>query len=275
MIKFNKLILKTLAFSSVLTPFALVSCIESDYTKNKLKIPQGFKYIPKDYNSAEAKTSEILESILNQQFKNNDVAKTNFLKSQEDTKKLLSEFKELSKTYKFEKSNENAEKLRSFYSQNWLFLLKNIDNFQWKYTNWWTFPSIGEARHSETFLEKISSQIIPDNYRFINNYWESLTVGDESPESPDDVFYLKKDKMIVRVFITRNKKSVKKLIFDKFILFPRARNERIAVKLISDSVHNAIIHGNQDGYDTFENDVIKNYSYPALGLLLTKENDEN
>lgn len=248
-------------------PILTVSCASYDYSKLKSKRPSGFDYVPKIIDESQVKTDKIIESILNQQFKNDQVGKTEFLKSQENNELLLQELATISKEYSHPMKQETIAKLNDFYTKNWMFLLKNIDKLTWKYTKWWSLEPKGNAKHSESFIENIADKETQSDFKFTNNYLEKLEVGDESKESPNDVFYLKKDKLIIRMFITRQN-SAKKVIFDKFIYFPGARNSNIAIKLISDIVHNAIIHHNQEGYNSFERDLVVNYGYPALGVLI-------
>lgn len=255
------------------TPILTVSCASYDYSKLKSKRPSGFDYVPKIIDQSQIKTDKIIESILNQQFKNDEVGKTEFIKSQENNELLLQELAAISKEYSRPMKQETIAKFNDFYTKNWMFLLRNIDKLTWKYTNWWTLEPKGNAKHSESFIENLDNKEIQNDFKFTNNYLDKLEVGDESRESPDDVFYLKKDKLIIRMFITRQQ-GTKKVIFDKFIYFPWARNNNIAIKLISDIVHNAIIHHNQEGYNSFEHDLVVNYGLPELGVLILGDKNE-
>ncbi|BAP39367.1 aromatic motif membrane protein [Metamycoplasma canadense] len=282
--KINKFILLSSPIITPLLTISLVSCIESNQNVLEAEIPGGFKFIPSTYDPKETKTANYIEFLLKKQFRNNEVEKAKFLKNQQDEKKLFEEIKKISEDYKnnkldFELSKKFINDIKNFYSKNWLFMLKNIEKFNWQHLEWWKFEPTENAKHSDEFLNKLSELSNADDYFFYTNYWDELKEGDESAESPNDVFYLKKDKMIIRILISKNKEGNKSLFFDKIILFPKARNNKIVIKLISDTVHNAIIHGFQAGYNTFEKDIFKNFGHPALGLLLVKEiegeNNEN
>ncbi|VEU61020.1 Uncharacterised protein [Mycoplasmopsis bovigenitalium] len=271
--KLNNLLTKLSLPLIISTPILTVSCASYDYSKLKSERPSGFDYVPKIIDQSQIKTDKIIESILNQQFKNDEVGKTEFIKSQENNELLLQELAAISKEYSRSMKQETIAKFNDFYTKNWMFLLKNIDKLTWKYTNWWTLEPKGNAKHSESFIENLDNKEIQNDFKFTNNYLDKLEVGDESRESPDDVFYLKKDKLIIRMFITRQQ-GTKKVIFDKFIYFPWARNNNIAIKLISDIVHNAIIHHNQEGYNSFEHDLVVNYGLPELGVLILGDKNE-
>ncbi|MGX9394884.1 aromatic motif membrane protein [Mycoplasma sp. 1781] len=273
--KINKIILSTSFISVLPLSYGLVSCINNEpSTQLRNNIPKGFEYIPNIENPDEVRTNLLIKQLIDLRFKGDEVAKTNFLESQKDEKKLFDEAKKITKKFTDENNEENIKKLRDFYSKNWLFVIKNIKRFTWTFLDWWKFPDFGQVKHSDEFIASLKNhaeKFEPNDANFIDNNWDQLREGDESPESKDDIFYLKKNKFLLRILISKNKSDKSFLTFDRMIYFPKSISSKISIKLVSDAVHNAIIHHNKRGFDAFENVVVKNYNFPALGLLILKD----
>ncbi|MBN4084316.1 aromatic motif membrane protein [Mycoplasma sp. CSL10166] len=251
--------------------FSLASCINiSESSKLKSNIPTGFEFVPNTLNPHEVSTNEIIENLVNLRFRDDEIGKVNFLNSQKKENELFNQFDELSKSYLEFKTEEGLNKLRNFYTNNWLFIIKNIDKFSWTYSSWWTFPEIETAKHTEEFFSRLKKQSRPDGLKFFDNYWDQLKEGDESFESPNDVYYLRKGRILIRVLISKNNEENKILTFDKIVYFSRSRTQNISIKLVSDAYHNGIIHRQQQGFDSFEKEVIDNFGFPALGALVYK-----
>ncbi|PYF43714.1 aromatic motif membrane protein [Metamycoplasma alkalescens] len=277
--KIKKLILIPSLLINTLITSTLVSCInttESSELRNK--IPTGFEVNPITKNNDEIRTKEILNKLLKLTFKEDKIKKTNFLNSQNNDEILLSNLKELSKKLiESIKNGDSVEKLIDFYSQNWFFVLKNIDKLKWKFLEWWKFDEYidqtnkkNNAKHSKEFLDKLERLSNPNDHIFINNYFDDLIEGGESAHYKDKyVYYLKKDKLIIRLLISKNNEN--EVTFDRIIFFPRSLNNKIIVKLISDAIHNGILHHNQQAYNDFEKAIIGNYNEPGLGVLVTNE----
>ncbi|WP_060823384.1 aromatic motif membrane protein [Mycoplasmopsis arginini] len=271
--KIRKLILSSSLIMTLPIGMSLVSCINNEGNENlKNKIPKDLDYVPNIENPLEQKTNKLIENLININFKQDNVEKVNFLNSQKDEETLLNKAKELSNNYLNNKNEENLKLLNDFYSNNWLFVIKNIKKFNWTFLKWWTFPDLGQVKHSAEFFRQLDKQDEPDDLIFFDNNWDQLKEGDESPESPNYVFYFKKDKMLLRILIPKNKDKEGKrtLKFDRIIYFAKSRTNKVSIKLISDVVHNAIIHHNQQGYDSFEKEVIDNFGFASLGTLIIK-----
>ncbi|WP_427867276.1 aromatic motif membrane protein [Mycoplasmopsis arginini] len=269
--KIRKLILSSSLIMTLPIGMSLVSCINNEGNENlKNKIPKDLDYVPNIENPLELKTNKLIENLIDIKFKQDNVEKVNFLNSQKDEETLLNKAKELSNNYLNNKNEENLKLLNDFYSNNWLFVIKNIRKFNWTFLKWWTFPDLGQVKHSDEFFTQLEKQAEPDDLIFFDNNWDQLKEGDESPESPDDIFYFKKDKMLLRILISKNKEGKRTLKFDRIIYFAKSRTNKVSIKLISDAVHNAIIHHNQQGYDAFEKEVIDNFGFASLGTLIIK-----
>ncbi|MCU4706625.1 aromatic motif membrane protein [Mycoplasma sp. CSL7503-lung] len=269
--KINKIFLKLSLLGVSTTLFSVVSCINSsENSQLKNKIPTGFEFVPNNLNPQEIATNEIIDNLVNLRFRDDEVGKVNFLNSQKNEEELFNQFSELSRKYLEFKTDEGLNLLRSFYTNNWLFVIKNIEKFSWTYSNWWTFPELETAKHTEEFFARLDKQSRPDNLKFFDNYWDQLREGDESFESPNDVYYLRKGRILIRVLISKNNDENKVLTFDKIAYFSRSRTQNISIKLVSDAYHNGIVHRQQQGFDSFEKEVIDNFGFPALGALVYK-----
>ncbi|QJR44201.1 aromatic motif membrane protein [Mycoplasma miroungirhinis] len=266
----NKWFLALTIATTIPAGFSLIACSTTENNNNlQNNIPKEFDFIPALQSNQEINTNSIINKLINIVFKNNEVKKTQFLETQKQKEQLTNKLKELSIEFN---ETQNTDKLNDFYTQNWLFIIKNIDKLQWTFTNWWIFPEFENAKYSQQFLEKIADADNPENLKFDNNNWNQLQEGDESRESSDDVFYLRKDNFLIRIYISREGDN--KVIFKNIIYFFKSRTKNISIKLISDSVHNALIHKQQIGFDSFENDVVSDYGFGSLGVLLWKENNE-
>ncbi|AZZ65368.1 hypothetical protein DMC14_000985 [Metamycoplasma phocicerebrale] len=265
--KNKNLLLFSTAISILPTALLSISCINDSLNKN-LKRPDGFEVINNLDNPEKEKTDKIINNLLNINFRKNEFKKIEFIKSQNQEEKLKKEIKDISQKYKKNSTEENLKLLFSFYSKNWLFILKNIKNFEWSFLEWWKFPETAEAKHSQEFINKLNDLDEPKNVAFLNNNLDQLKEGDESSHSKNGIFYLKKEKFIFRFIINSNGKGIN---FDKIIYFNKSRTKKISIRLISNIIHNGLIHKNQQGYDDFEKNIINNYSYPSIGFLLAKD----
>ncbi|MCE6115310.1 aromatic motif membrane protein [Mycoplasmopsis agalactiae] len=283
----------------VIMPVAVsaVSCIKTSNlstSSNLLQhIPKEYDIIPQVLSNKEVVTENIIKSLLSLTFEDDIVKKNEYVKSQEDEKRLFSEIKELSEKVPYfvrkgknqkpghdhlEMVKNHKEELNNFYSKNWLFMLKNIDKFAVRPFEVWTLEKTDNAEHSSEFLNKSKDQNPGiDSFSFVNKNLDSLIQGGESAHTPGKkVMYIKKDKLIIRVVISKDSQYPFKI--DKFIHFSLySRDNKISMKFISDIIHSAIYHKDPKGYESFEEDLVKkNYNYPFLSTLTLKEggNDE-
>ncbi|QSB07685.1 hypothetical protein JS510_01005 [Mycoplasma tauri] len=275
MSKRNKIIISSSLIIPILPlTFSMASCIRTEKNLIKAPMPKGFEFVPYSVNKKQVITDKLINNILEKQFKLDEASKVNFLNSQKNEEALFNEFYQLTEMYiSSGGKSENLENLNIFYSKNWLFVLKNITQFEWRHIDYWSFEPKEKTKHSDEFIEKIKWMEHPRKQIFLDNYFDELYEGEESRESNQDVFYLKKGKMVIRILISRNN-GVSQLTFDKIIHFTKARSNKISIRLISSAVHNGIIHEQQAGYDVFEKDIITNFGYPSLGVLLVKEKNE-
>ncbi len=279
--------------STIPIAISSVSCIKtSDLNVSSalsLHIPKQFDIIPQVTSKKDKVTENIIKSLLTLTFEDDIVRKNEYIKSQEDEEKLFNEVKELSKKIPlfvkktnndkpgkdhFDIVEKHYEELNNFYSKNWLFMLKNIDKFVIRPFKVWTLKPSGNAKHTDSFLSTSESQNPGlDGFSFFNKNLDSLVQGSESAHTPGQkVMYIKKDKLIIRVIISKDDKNPFKI--DKFIHFSlHLKDTKISIKLISDIIHSGIYHKDQNGFISFEKDLVEsNYSYPFISTLTLGEN---
>nr|VZR98666.1 hypothetical protein MF5295_00880 [Mycoplasma feriruminatoris] len=218
-----------------------------------------------------SQTKEMINVLLGTSFKNNLAELDKFSKSQTEeksTKELFKKAKELTKTYKNKQDQTNLKNLFDFYSTNWLFLINNISKFEYKPLDFWKLEP--ENKHSQTFLDKTKKENLPkNNFKFQDNYFNKYTLGEESKHGSNNVYYLRKDKLIFRLLVSKNDTKV---IIDKIILFNESEHNTISLDLISNILH-AIIH-KDEVHATFEKEIVGEYNLPLLGIFVLGENNE-
>ncbi|TPE57573.1 hypothetical protein FJO69_01415 [[Mycoplasma] falconis] len=285
----NKFIKFSLIASSI-TP-AIASCLISctNYgERDKLKdlIPTDRNVIQQVGDKEQKHTNAIIDQLLNFVFKNNKARLTTYLNQQNDSeyqKEIKAKFIAIAKEFNNENIKNNFEakenivnKYYNFYNQNWLFILRNLKNFEGEFVKWVVFPNGSEGgKHSKEYLQHLKEIDTPNNIDFKNNYLKQLKEGDESAELANKkVLYLKKDKALFRLDIDRTLTENPIMNFQNlFWYFPNAKNDNISIPLVSDIVHFAYLHGFQIGFEHFEKDmVVKNkYGEPAYYTLIYKE----
>lgn len=265
----------------ILAPLTAISCVDksekSDLNALATKIGD---VVNKKENPAIEVTKKIINDLLKQVYRDNDVEKINFLDQQQNKeyqKNIFLKIKELSKKWNSKLNNtekENiANQLNQIYEKNWYIVLTNINKFNLRFYEWLLFdkPEFlsqirADGKHSKEYLNSLKSEKKPDNVPIINNYLRELKEGDESGElSNMNMLYLKKDSMIFRfrVVDTLTKPKIKLTCFVWY--FSKFKN--ISINLISDIVHSAYIHGVQEGFNRFENDMANRYGKPAKMIM--------
>ncbi|WFQ90561.1 aromatic motif membrane protein [Mycoplasma feriruminatoris] len=218
-----------------------------------------------------SQTKEMINVLLGTSFKNNLAELDKFSKSQTEeksTKELFKKAKELTKAYKDKQDQTNLKNLFDFYSTNWLFLINNISKFEYKPLDFWKLEPT--EKHSKEFLNKTKKENLPkNNFKFEDNYFNKYTLGEESKHGSNNVYYLRKDKLIFRLLVSKNDTKV---IIDKIILFNESEHNTISLDLISNILH-AIIH-KDEVHATFEKEIVGEYNLPLLGIFVLGENNE-
>ncbi|WFQ94737.1 aromatic motif membrane protein [Mycoplasma feriruminatoris] len=218
-----------------------------------------------------SQTKEMINVLLGTSFKNNLAELDKFSKSQTEeksTKELFKKAKELTKAYKDKQDQTNLKNLFDFYSTNWLFLINNISKFEYKPLDFWKLEPT--EKHSKEFLDKTKKENLPkNNFKFQDNYFNKYTLGEESKHGSNNVYYLRKDKLIFRLLVSKNDTKV---IIDKIILFNESEHNTISLDLISNILH-AIIH-KDEVHATFEKEIVGEYNLPLLGIFVLGENNE-
>lgn len=267
MIKKYKIMILT---ALIATPILANSCVNHNYSpKLELSIDKNLDIINPKVNEAQIKTKKILENLLSYVFlPTQQVQKVNFLEDQTSKNKK----KEFVKKYK-EIKDKNGD-ITKLLNENWYFVLTNLNLFQGEFERFLTFPPKNGGQHSDLFLKRVEGQPYASNMYFNDSLLDDLIVGDESLELPNTtILYLKKDKMVFRLIID-NAQTAPHIDFNgTYWGFARSKTDVISLKLISDIVHSAYVHGYQEGYDRFENDIVKRYrySYPAIMHLVLRE----
>ncbi|MBW0596096.1 hypothetical protein MADP07_00419 [Mycoplasma anatis] len=296
MIKKRKFILLLLSLFGV---GSIVSCNNQAEIKNSLSkiIDEKYDYIDKLESVEEQRTTKILNDLLDKVFADNLVERREFLDQQNDVnyqKEILKKLQELLDEAKNQSNsiidqevktkfidNFYENKIFPLYSENWYFILKNINLFYGEFYNWLTIPKDDNSGsyHSEKFLSSLRDLKTPKNVIFINSILDKLEEGEESAESYSNyIFYLSKNKIIFRIKISRNSTSKNKLTIEPWIwYFPFSKTNNISIKLISNILHSAYVHGDQIGFDRFESDLVEKlrYGVPSKIILKIKDNYEN
>ncbi|WFQ90556.1 aromatic motif membrane protein [Mycoplasma feriruminatoris] len=272
----NKKTLINISIAFAILPFLILpSLFFINKKSNNLNLvrPLGFDVYDNLNNDREEKTRKLLLSLVDDVFKDSKPEQQEFIKRQEQMyKQLAAKAKELSEEYKKNPNQDNLKKLKDFYSENWLFVFQNLSRFEMKFLNFWKLQANnGTELHSKEFLDVISKKEKPiDPYHFSNNNIDLIKVGKENEDLPNlTVYYLRKDRFIIRALLTNNGN---KMNIDKFILFNESIISRINIDTISDAIHLGVFHNQKDAFtSTFEKHIIKEYGYPWDGILLWKE----
>ncbi|UKS54518.1 membrane protein [Mycoplasma feriruminatoris] len=272
----NKKTLINISIGFAILPFLILPSLffinKKPNTLNLVR-PLGFDVYDNLNNDKSAKTKKLLLALIDDVFKNSKLEQQEFLKKQEqENKELSSKAKELSSEYLKNPNTENLKKLKDFYSKNWLFVFQNLSKFEMKFISFWKLEANNKKElHSKEFLEEINKREKPkDSYHFLDNNIDLIKVGKENEDLPNlTVYYLRKDRFIIRALLTNDGK---KMSIDKFILFNESIVSRINIDTISDAIHLGVFHNQQDAFtSTFEKHIIKEYGYPWDGILLWKE----
>ncbi|WP_434337753.1 aromatic motif membrane protein [Mycoplasma capricolum] len=272
----NKKTLISISIAFAFLPFLILPSLLFINNKPKqlnLVRPSGFDVFDNLNNDKETKTKSILNKLVDDVFRNFKAEQQKFVKDQNDNKsQLLEKSKELSDKYLLQPNEQNLKTLKQFYSENWLFLLLNLEKFELKFIDFWKLESKdNKAHHSSQFLETIKNKPKPkENHIFTDNNLDLIKTGKENEDlSGHSAVYLKKDKFIIRTTVKNNSKILE---IDKFILFNESEINRINIDTISDAIHLGVFHNQSDAFtSTFEKHIVGNYGYPWDGILVLKE----
>ncbi|MEE3928455.1 aromatic motif membrane protein [Mycoplasmopsis ciconiae] len=256
-------------------PFVTLSCSNSESFSNI-----SHKYIDNSLNFNPKKedqinNSQILDVLLKSAFKNKNAQRIKFLDEQNSKNKksaFIKKYNELIQKYD-QKVEGSLQEINDLFSNNWYFILNNLDLFNGQYEKILIFESWhNKGRHSQSYLDFANNSFKPQKYIINDSKLEKIQEGDESFEIPDsEYFYLLKDKMVFRIQV----KNTGEVILSPFVwTFVNAKNS-ISLKFISDIVHGAYIHGDQKSYDEFENDLVKKYKAGVPLIYMLRLKNEN
>ncbi|TPR54712.1 aromatic motif membrane protein [Metamycoplasma neophronis] len=257
-------------------PAVSISCADYSKTNDFKNIIPKDKDIVRNYENPESEnTSKIINDIVNQAFKNN-AKKVEFLNDQNNPQtkeKFFADYQSLSNNYLAAKEanlkTQIANQIKNLINQNWYLFLTNIKKFTADFINWFTFPEDKEGRHSEAFKKELANLAAPEPLVFKNDYFDSLKEGDESGElSNTTILYLTKNNAFFRFRITNIRTDSPEVDLSSYVYyFPFSKVKRLSINLISDLMHSAYIHGFQEGFDRYENDLVKKYNYGQMAVM--------
>lgn len=272
--KNKKTILTYISIFFAIIPFIVIPFLltVNKNDKNEVFKPvSGFNINVSINDVKENQTKEMIDVLLANTFKNHLAQQEQFIKSQtkeNNIKELFLKAKELSEEYKKNQNQNNINKLFDFYSTNWLFLLNNISKFEYKALDFWKLEPVNQ--HSKDFLKKTKKEnLLNKTFNFNDNYFNKYLLGEKSKHGTNNIYYLRKDKLIFRLLIS---KKEPKVVIDKIILFNQSKHNTISLEVISNILH-AVIHKDQV-HSTFEREIIGEYNLALLGIFLLGDNYE-
>ncbi|QVK02763.1 aromatic motif membrane protein [Mycoplasma mycoides] len=272
--KNKKTILTYISIFFAIIPFIVIPFLLTVNKNDKdevFKPVSGFNINVSINDVKENQTKEMIDVLLANTFKNYLAQQEEFIKSQtkeNNIKELFLKAKELSEEYKKNQDQNNINKLFDFYSTNWLFLLNNISKFEYKALDFWKLEPVNQ--HSKDFLNETKKEKLLDKtFNFNDNYFNKYLLGEESKHGNNNIYYLRKDKLIFRLLIS---KKEPKVVIDKIILFNQSEHNTISLEVISNILH-AVIHKDQV-HSTFEREIIGEYNLALLGIFLLGDNYE-
>lgn len=272
--KNKKAILTYISIFFTIIPFIVIPFLLTVNKNDKdevFKPVSGFNINVSINDVKENQTKEMIDVLLANTFKNHLAQQEEFIKSQtkeNNIKELFLKAKELSEEYKKNQDQNNINKLFNFYSTNWLFLLNKISKFKYKALDFWKLEPINQ--HSKEFLNKTKKEkLLNKTFNFDDNYFNKYLLGEESKHGTNNIYYLRKDKLIFRLLISKNEPKV---VIDKIILFNQSEHNTISLEVISNILH-AVIHKDQV-HSTFEKEIVGEYNLALLGIFLLGDNYE-
>ncbi|AWX69162.1 aromatic motif membrane protein [[Mycoplasma] anseris] len=282
----NKKRLLLLSCTSVPLIPLMVSCANMS-NENKKKLTNlidpnnDVSLIP--INKQEQQTENILDDLLKKVFKSNNVAKTLFLKKQNDKQhqqQIVEEIKAQKVKYIANPNDEHIRyevinKLTKIYSDNWYFVLKNFTKFEGIFHEWFILEEQNGNKLSDEYLNNLKTLEKPKILTFENNFIDNLEEGEESAEDLDNIIlYLLKNNMVMRFKIANERSESPQMILSPLVwYFEKAQTDKLSLKFISNIIHSAVVHGFEDGYIRFEQDMVKKWKYgePSVMLLVGKD----
>ncbi|UZK64340.1 hypothetical protein MNF30_00740 [Mycoplasma mycoides subsp. capri] len=272
--KNKKAILTYISIFFAIIPFIVIPFLLTVNKNDKdevFKPVSGFNINVSINDVKENQTKEMIDVLLANTFKNHLAQQEEFIKSQtkeNNIKELFLKAKELSEEYKKNQDQNNINKLFDFYSTNWLFLLNNISKFEYKALDFWKLEPVNQ--HSKEFLNETKKEkLLNKTFNFDDNYFNKYLLGEESKHGTNNIYYLRKDKLIFRLLISKNEPKV---VIDKIILFNQSEHNTISLEVISNILH-AVIHKDQV-HSTFEKEIVGEYNLALLGIFILGDNYE-
>lgn len=165
----------------------------------------------------------------------------------------------------------------NFISENWYFVLTNIDKFEFVFLDWFLFPPKLNAKHNDEYLEKLKSTTKYKTFDLLNNYFDEMREADISAEhhSLTPTWYIVKNKYLheIRIDNRSNTNKKNKLDLKPWVLYFQDTKNKVSVSVLTKIFHYSFGHGDQKYYDEFEKEFVDRYQNgpPAMMLLVWKD----
>lgn len=214
----------------------------------------------------EIKHDKMMQRLLTLAFNHDQAAQTDFINHQNDPTTWPTLQKQL-------RSLSDPMAINQLLSQNWYVVLNHIDQFNYRFGEWYTLPKqtnvlTGESvKMSDQYYERLTTAQKYASFRFGDRYFDDLKQSETSMlnEAYSDLFLIK-NKALFNIKIAPNNEVT---LTNQIYYFGAAQNQ-ISVALLSNVFHNGIIHQSQKSYDMFEHDLVDRLQY-GLAALMTME----
>ncbi|WLP85922.1 aromatic motif membrane protein [Mycoplasma seminis] len=232
------------------------SSIDTSDLKNQIERKKEFLVF---YRGDEEKYNQTLKEIEDLE---NQIAEAEKKKPSQPPAEYLSEFK-------------------NFISENWYFILNNLDKFDWKFISWAFNPYSPTSKAqivSDEFIQKAQNTMPYPTLNFKDSFLTDIKKGDESAEIGDnEVYYLKKDKLVFRIMIHDISHDISSVSLSFVgLYFGGSKAKDISLNLVSQTIHTGFIHQYESGIKQYEQDMVvkQQYGYPAFVFPFAKEHHE-
>lgn len=272
-------------------PIITTSCV--DYSKqnelNKLIDSSDAIVSVSDDNKLKTHKS-ILNTLLNNAFRSDSLKIQEYINlqtSKTNYDNLVASYKTISENFKLADDKKSfAQSLNAFYSQNWYFILNNLDKFDFNFIE---FVTVDLAKNYATSQEYQDLMVTKTNqlknskqrksWEFENSYLDGIREGVESTELGDVVvYYVRKNKLIFRIVINnlraQNTQPIVQLRPINWY-FSESKANTISPSLISNVVHQLFIHGYERGKEEFEVEMVQKQKYGSPSFVFATWKDKS
>ncbi|WP_027334086.1 aromatic motif membrane protein [Mycoplasma elephantis] len=229
-------------------------------------------------------TNDVINNFIDLAYgSQSSIEKDKYIKSQKENHDiLLAQAKEFSVEIKKNKRNylfsENSylKKYNDWFSENWLFVLLNINKFYGEFKEFYFLKYNDGILNSDKYIGDVSKNkgtnaIFPD--KNISDIKDSK--GENSHMSDKKYYFFLINKSIFRICFKNENLNKKTVIFEPFVCsFTNSEADKISLTLIETIYHNVVFHGekNESDIDMFEKTMVEHlkYNYPTTSVILLK-----